>query len=93
VQVFELGPGDGLYLPPYTVHWVRCGPEASTALSASFSTIDSDRAELVHLANRHLRRLHVRPRGPGVSPVADRAKAAAVTAARRIRRPRDRGRV
>ena len=64
-QVFELGPGDGVYLPPYTIHSVECGPEASTALSASFSTVASERAELVHLANRQLRRLHVRPRGPG----------------------------
>jgi hypothetical protein len=85
VQVIELGPGDGLFLPPYTIHGVRCGPEPSTALSASFSTVESERAELVHLANRRLRRLHLRPRGPAESRLVDRAKAAGVTWGRRLR--------
>jgi hypothetical protein len=88
VQVILLGPGDGLFLPPYTIHWVRCGPEPSTALSASFSTVDSERAELVHLANRHLRDLRLRPRGPAESRLADWTKARIVLAARGLRRRR-----
>lgn len=86
VSVFDLGPGDGFYLPPYAIHSVRCGPELSSALSASFSTVASERAELVHLANRHLRRLHLRPRGPGRSRAADWGKATGLTLARRLRR-------
>ncbi len=85
VAVFDLSPGDGLYLPPYTIHSVRCGPVVSTALSASFSTAVSERAELVHLANRHLRRLHLRPRGPGRSRTSDWGKATSMQLARRLR--------
>jgi len=85
VDVFDLGPGDGIYLPPYSIHSVRCGPELSSALSASFSTVASERAELVHVANRHLRRLHLRPRGPGRSRTSDWGKAAGVRLARRLR--------
>ena len=88
VRVIRLGPGDGLYLPPYTIHWVRCGPDPSTALSASFSTVESERAELVHAANLHLRRLHVRPRAPAKSRWADWTKATGITWARRVRRRR-----
>jgi cupin superfamily protein len=85
LHVIELGPGDGIFLPPYTIHGVRCGDEPSTALSASFSTAASERAELVHLVNRRLRRLHVQPRGPGTSERTDRAKATGITWARRLK--------
>jgi hypothetical protein len=85
VTVFRLGPGDGLFLPPYTIHWVRCGPNPSTALSVSFSTVQSERAELIHHANRHLRRLHFHPRSPGRSRLAVQVKVAAVTWTRRLR--------
>jgi hypothetical protein len=92
-RVYELGPGEGLYLPPYTIHSVVCGPEPSTALSASFSTVVSERADRVHVANRHLRRFRVDPRGPGDSVVVDKVKAAAVDGVRRAKRWRGRATV
>jgi len=84
-EVHTLGPGEGIYLPPYTIHWVRCGPEPSTALSASFATSTSVQAERVHACNARLRRLHLTPVRPGVSPTRDRAKAAAIGLGRRLR--------
>jgi len=89
VTTYRLGPGEGMYLPPYTIHWVRCGPEPSVALSCSFSTPTSDRAELVHECNALLRRVHATPRGPGGA--LDPAKAAVARAARRLRHRRDAG--
>jgi hypothetical protein len=89
-RTFELRPGDGLYLPPYTIHSVVCGSTVSTALSASFSTVDSERADRVHVANRHIRRLHLDPRGPGTSILTDRLKAAAIDGVRRTKPWRDR---
>jgi hypothetical protein len=82
---FELGPGDGLYIPPYTLHWVTGGDETSAALSCSFSTAPTLRAEVVHACNAQLRRLGLRPRPPGRSVPRDRLKAAALRAARRVR--------
>jgi len=86
VEVIRLGPGDGVYLPPYTIHWVICGSEPSTALSASFSTASSEQEEAVHAANHYLRRLHLRPGAPGRSTTIDRTKAAGFHLMRRLRK-------
>jgi hypothetical protein len=83
VATYRLGPGDGVYLPPYSIHWVRCGPQPAVALSCSFSSPSSVRAELVHECNTYLRRLRVTPCGPG--RLSDGAKAAAARAARQAR--------
>ena len=79
---FHLGPGDGLYIPPYTFHWVTGGPETSAALSCSFSTPRTEQEELVHACNAQLRRFGMRPRPPGRSPRRDRLKAAFTTSRR-----------
>ena len=82
---FELGPGDGLYIPPYALHWVTGGDETSAALSCSFSTAPTLRAEVVHACNAQLRRLGLRPNPPGRKPARDRAKIVAFRAALRLR--------
>jgi hypothetical protein len=82
---FELRPGDGIYIPPYTFHWVHGGTEVSAALSCSFSTAATHRAEVVHACNAQLRRLGLRPRPPGRSVGRDRLKVAGLRAARRAR--------
>jgi hypothetical protein len=83
--VFHLEPGDGLYIPPYTFHWVTGGPEPSAALSCSFSTAPTERAQVVHACNAQLRRLGLHPRPPGRSIRRDRLKAAAFGTALRVR--------
>jgi hypothetical protein len=82
---FHLGPGDGLYIPPYTFHWVTGGPETSAALSCSFSTGPTLQAEVVHAWNSRLRRVGLRPRPPGRSARRDRAKVTALRAFIRAR--------
>ena len=44
---FRLGPGDGLYIPPFAFHWVRGGPETSIAISCGFRTRTTEQANLV----------------------------------------------
>lgn len=83
VASFELEPGDGLYIPPYTFHWVTNGPEPSVSFSCVFRTTASDRTELVHQCNARLRARGLRPRPPG-SPARDRAKAALLRGRRRM---------
>lgn len=72
---FELGPGDGLYLPPYAFHWVKGGPAVSVAMSCSFRTAESERTHVVHACNAKLRRLGLSPRPAGSSRSTDLFKA------------------
>jgi hypothetical protein len=84
-RTFRLRPGDGVYIPPYTLHWAQAGDDVSVAVSCAFSTTSTVRAELVHACNAKLRRLGLRPRPPGRSVGRDRAKAAFIVKARRLR--------
>ena len=72
--VHTLQPGDGLYLPPDTFHWARCGPEVSLALSCTFSNADSRRRLAIHIFNAHLRRFGIDAALPGTSAVRDATK-------------------
>jgi hypothetical protein len=50
------------------------GGQVSLSLTIALKTEATMRDSAVHRANGHLRRLGVRPRGPGVSPRSDRVK-------------------
>jgi hypothetical protein len=86
---FHLEPGDGIYLPPWGVHWVQGGSEVSVALSCSFSTRMTERTELTRRWNSRLRQLGRSPLPPGRSETVDRAKAVVVRSRDRLlaRRP------
>ena len=89
---FELGPGDGVYIPAYAFHWVVGGPEVSLALSCGYSTVVTERTEVVHRTNARLRRLGLPTRPPGSSPAIDRGKILAFRSAARLRTARGRAR-
>jgi len=78
-RTFVLGPGDGLYIPPYAFHWVHGGSDVSVALSYAFSTPATLRTPAVYWCNANLRRIGLRPRPPGSSERRDRAKVFAIT--------------
>lgn len=82
----ELGPGDGLFVPPEAVHGTATDGEISISLSIVFHTPSLDRAARVYAANAHFRRLGLRPRPPGASPTVDRLKSGMVSAWRTTRR-------
>jgi hypothetical protein len=84
-DTYVLGPGDGLYIPPYAFHWVHGGHDVSVAMSYGFSSPATQRAAQVYWCNANLRRLGLRPRPPGQSERRDRAKAYAITQAGRLR--------
>lgn len=83
---FDLSPGDVLHVPVTAPHWVQNGGSVSISLSVTFRTPASYRREILYRINAHLRRLHLDPRPPGASPLADRVKLAAFGAIRRARR-------
>ena len=85
-STFRLGPGDGVYIPPFGFHWVRGGPETSISLSCGFRTRATEQANLVHECNARLRRLGLHPHPPGTSVYRDRAKVELLAWARRTRR-------
>ena len=72
-----------MYLPPYTVHWVR-GNERSVALSLAWSSAATVRAGEVHAANAVLGRRLKMPVRP-VGSCGDEAKLRVVAAANRVR--------
>jgi hypothetical protein len=87
VRAFEMGPGDGTYVPSFAPHFVKNGPAVSVSLSITFRTRVSERAENVHVFNSNLRRrLHMsRTRRAGDSRTADLTKSAVVASYNRLR--------
>jgi quercetin dioxygenase-like cupin family protein len=87
-QTFTLGPGQGVYIPPYRPHWIVCDQNVSIGLSCSVRTNTSHRVELAHTFNSKLRRFGLRPGVPGVRCRLDAAKAVTVTAGREVKHAR-----
>jgi hypothetical protein len=71
---FTLSPGQGVYIPPCTPHWVRNGPNTSMSVTLAYHTAASTRQRRVEDFNSLARRMHLHPREPGRSTVADSAK-------------------
>ena len=82
-KTYRLEPGTAMYLPPYTVHWVR-SMERSVALSLAWSSAATVRAGEVHAANAVFQRRLRLPARP-VGGRADAAKVRVVGAAMRVR--------
>lgn len=81
VTTYELGPGDGVYIPPYAQHHaVVTGDEVSVALSCGWSTVDTERNALVHTFNAAWRHRTGRAGRPPRGGRIDRAKAAVMRA-------------
>jgi hypothetical protein len=85
-KVIELHAGQALYLPPYTIHWVR-STERSIALTCGWSSAETLRMGEVLAANATLLRLGIPAR-----PYGSRGEAAAMRAASLARRLRNAGR-
>ena len=72
--LYDLHPGDGVYVPPNAPHWVDNGPDVSVSLSITFRTPVTERGAVVHSVNRRLRKLRISPRPPGQHLGTDKAK-------------------
>jgi mannose-6-phosphate isomerase-like protein (cupin superfamily) len=77
---YTVTPGRGVYIPPGIPHWVHNGPDISLSVTLTYFTAETIRENLIENFNGHLRRLHMKPREPGHSPIVDTAKACAMGA-------------
>jgi len=83
-RAFELLPGDGVYVPLSSPHWVRVGEDVSISFSVTFQTGPSQRIIALHQANRQLRRIGLTPAEVGRSPGADAVKYNALRVVRKL---------
>jgi hypothetical protein len=83
--VYDMVPGTGVHIPVNTPHWLKNGDNVSITLNVNFQFHDDVIANL-YKANYYLRRAGVKPGLPGTSPVGDRVKALAFTAALALKR-------
>ncbi len=75
-ELFELSPGDGLYIPVTAPHWVANGASVSISLSITFRTLSACNRASVYKVNGWLRRRGFAPLPPARSPLRDAVKVA-----------------
>lgn len=83
---FDIGPGQGVFIPPQAAHYVINGDEPCAALSIVFATTALERQSEVYAANAVIRRLGMNPSPPGARPFVDRAKSGGIGVARALKR-------
>ena len=83
-RVFEMRPGDALYVPVTAPHWVKVRDEVSVSLSITWRSRISDDLARLHRANAWLRARGASPSPVGASPLRDRAKILAQRVAARL---------
>ncbi len=81
---FSLTPGEALYVPVMSPHFVVNGPEPSISLSITWRSEWSFAEADARACNKLLRRLGLSPTAPGRWPARNSAKAFAWRALRRI---------
>ena len=69
-ELFEMNPGDGVYVPVTAPHWVKTLDEISISVSINFRTPSSVRRDRVYRVNRLMRKFGMSP--APVSPQASR---------------------
>jgi len=90
-QVFELTPGDGVWVPLHAPHWVQNGPEVSISLSVTFRTTRSLRGGRLHALNAQLRSRGMKPKAPGANAGFDLSKLVVLRAGTAVGQLRRRG--
>ena len=79
-RVFDLGPGEGGYMPSTAPHMVENGDAPSITVSFTYYTDATRRRELLYRGNARLRRMGIAPTPVGASPTRDGLKAAVLGA-------------
>lgn len=83
-KAVKLAPGDALYVPVKSPHWVKVGDEVSISLSITWRSQASDREALLRRGNGRIRARGGRPPAPGAAPLRDRAVILAQRVAERL---------
>lgn len=85
-QTFTLNPGDGLFVPINSPHWVQNGNEVSVSFSITFHSDQSDRLARLYKLNGILRRsLGINPTPVGASSGIDAFKHGGIMAVQQMR--------
>ncbi|GAA4694440.1 JmjC domain-containing protein [Nocardioides conyzicola] len=74
IAEFELAPGRGAYIPPYTPHWLNNGDSTSLSLTITFFNRNNADESMVQAFNEKVRKLGITPKVYGDAPGRDRAK-------------------
>jgi len=82
----DLGPGEGVHIPPCYPHWVQNGSEVSISLGILWFSDVTARRRHLYRVNDWLERAGLHPGVPGESPFSDSIKALPLIMKRRLRR-------
>lgn len=85
-SAMSMDPGDALYVPVKSPHWVKVGADVSVSLSITWRSAASDREAHLRRANRWLRARGLTPPSPGAAPMRDRAAVIAARLAAKVTR-------
>lgn len=85
-QSFELRPGQGLFIPAHSPHWVENGPEVCVSFAITFLTQGLQKEANVHWLNAKLRQKGLSPKPYSDSPVRDNLKYHVARAWRRVKK-------
>jgi len=85
--VYELEPGDGIFLPYIWPHWVKTGDEFSISMAITWKTPKIVRSNKLLFANGILRRMGVPQSPPGTNRRWDNIKVLGVTFGRALVEP------
>lgn len=80
--VYQLAPGEGVYVPYQVPHWVRSGSSYSISMAITWRSEEVVRRNKLLFVNSFLRGKGFAQAAPGARPFLDGAKVAAYTAAR-----------
>lgn len=80
---FTLRPGNAMYFPQNSPHWVQNGDAVSISFSITFRSALSERRSRLYYLNGRLRAAGLRPHPVGVSPLRDTLKDFAFRSARK----------
>lgn len=84
-QTFDIGPGEGIFNPPFFPHLVTTGDRPSVSLSLGYQRRRFKQAE-VRRMNAYLRKYGWTPSAPGNRPAIDGMKSQMVRRAMRLKR-------
>jgi len=85
--VYDLKPGEGVFVPYQVPHWVRTGDDYSISMAITWRSADVVRRNKLIFMNAWLREKGFPQAAPGSKPALDGLKVAAYTAARSALEP------
>lgn len=86
-KVYDLAPGQGVYVPYQVPHWVRTGNDYSISMAITWRSADVVRRNKLIFMNAWLREKGMPQAAPGEHKLLDGLKVAAYTAARSALEP------